>query len=390
MEQEFYNQGVEKAGAGDHAGAIEAFNRTLESNPEHTGAYFGRGLSRLSLGDATGALSDAGHVIRLNSNAAVAYNLRASAYRRLGELERAIAEFKKAAELYLEQKDAASCRRCLEAIQQLRPAPERPVEQPNPGTITANPEKEFYERILAKAQKGDRDGAMADITWALQVDSQDAKAYCCRGLLRWQQGEGRAALTDFNQALRLNSQDAVAYSYRGAVRVQLGDHQGAVADFNEALRIAPQDSSIYLNRGNAYRVMGNYLAAVADYEKVLQINPNDGKAYYYRGMAYACLEEVQKATEDYQQAAKLFFDRSDWTNYQKALESVKKLQSPATNQKEGKGGRQSQLKQRLLRLVGGHWSIAERLIEQAKVKTPGMSEEWYWEKVIYDLEQERG
>lgn len=48
------------------------------------------------------------------------------------------------------------------------------------------------------------------------------------------------------------------------------------------------------------------------------------------------------------------------------------------------------LRQRLLRLVGGYWEIAQRLIDQAKRYYPGMSEEWYMEKVIDDLERDRG
>jgi hypothetical protein len=43
-----------------------------------------------------------------------------------------------------------------------------------------------------------------------------------------------------------------------------------------------------------------------------------------------------------------------------------------------------------LRLVGGYWEIAQRLIDQAKYDYPGMSEEWYLQKVIGDWERDRG
>ncbi len=65
----------------------------------------------------------------------------------------------------------------------------------------------------------------------------------------------------------------------------------------------------------------------------------------------------------------------------------KKIQSPSI---ESKQTQYKMLRQRLLRLVGGYWEIAQRLIDQAKRYYPGMSEEWYMEKVIDDLERDRG
>jgi hypothetical protein len=49
----------------------------------------------------------------------------------------------------------------------------------------------------------------------------------------------------------------------------------------------------------------------------------------------------------------------------------------------------SDLQNRLLRLVGGYWDVATRLIDIAKRKNPGMPEHWYWEKVIEDIESDR-
>ncbi len=47
------------------------------------------------------------------------------------------------------------------------------------------------------------------------------------------------------------------------------------------------------------------------------------------------------------------------------------------------------LERRLLQLLRGDRTAAKRLIERAKEKNPGRSENWYWEKVIYDLERDR-
>ena len=48
-----------------------------------------------------------------------------------------------------------------------------------------------------------------------------------------------------------------------------------------------------------------------------------------------------------------------------------------------------ELRQRLFRMVQGDWNLAERLLNSARMNYPGQTEDWYWEKVIYDLERDR-
>jgi hypothetical protein len=44
---------------------------------------------------------------------------------------------------------------------------------------------------------------------------------------------------------------------------------------------------------------------------------------------------------------------------------------------------------RLYSLVGGNKKTATRLLESVRDRNPGRSEQWIWEKVIYDLERDR-
>ncbi|MBF2004954.1 tetratricopeptide repeat protein [Chlorogloeopsis fritschii PCC 9212] len=422
MNDDFYKRGLEKARQKDYAGAIEEFNHAiqlnpyfgeaylqrglayydlgnilhavsdyteaLKLNPESIEAYYCRALARVALKNFPGALKDVNQAIFLNSNYASAYNLRAIIHRKQGYIHDAIANFKKAAELYLQQKDKENCRLCLEKIKELQPK-EKPVlvRQISSQVPPIQSPQVYFTQLLEKAEKGDIRQALEDLNWALQVDPQDAQAYCCRGVVRCKQENYREAIADFNQALLLNFQDPIVYRNRGRARFHLGDHQGAIADFNRALQIQPQDALLYNARGNTYRAMGHYLAAIQDYTQALQLNPDDAQTYYNRGIAYAHLEEMQDAIADYQRAASIFCEKEDWGNYQQVLDSLKKIQSPSLELKQA---RQNILRQRLLRLVGGYWEIAQRLIEQAKRYYPGMSEEWYMEKVIDDLESDRG
>ncbi|MEA5567199.1 tetratricopeptide repeat protein [Anabaena sp. UHCC 0399] len=419
MNNDFYNQGLEKAKQKDYAGAIEDFSRAIQLTPYYVEAYLKRGLAyydsgailqavsdytealkinaesveayrcralaRLALKNLPGALEDVDKVIRLNINYAAAHDLRGIVRRKQGYIQDAIASFKKAADLYLLQKDTENCRLCLERIKQLQPA-QKSVTQPLITKSAPIPSvNDYFTQLLAKAEKGDTRQAIADLNWILQADSQDAQAYCCRGVVRCKMGNYREAIADFNQALQLNFQDAIVYRNRGKARSLLRDHQGAIADFNQAIQLQPQDALAYVARGNTYRAMGNYLGAIADYAHALQINPNDAQAYYNRGITYTFLEEMQNAIEDYQKAISIFCEQEDWENHQQVLDSLKQIQKSIPEAKQQKF---NILRQRLLRLVGGYWELAQRLIEQKKDYYPGMTEEWYMQKVIDDLERD--
>lgn len=420
MNIELYNQGLEKVKQKDYTGAIQDFTQILQEDPycisaylkrglayyesrsflqsvndytqllkldaENTEAYYYRALARLALKNLPSSLEDVEKVLRLDSKFAGAYDLKGTIRRKEGLIHEAIALFKKAAELYLEQKDAENCRLCMDKIKQLQPKDySKPEPKPNATTPVVTT-KDYFVQLLQKAEQGDTQGAMADINWILQADPKDAKAYCCRGVVRCKIGNYRDAIADFNQALQLNFQDPIVYRNRGKARSMLGDHQGALADFSQVLKMQPEDALVYTARGNTHRAMGNYLVAIEDYTKALQINPNDAQAYYNRGIAYTLLEEMPQAIADYQKAASIYCEKEDWENYQQVLNSLQKIQSSSP---EIANQRANTLRQKLLRLVGGQWAIAERLIQQQRDYLPGMGEDWYIQRVIDQLEHDR-
>ena len=43
----------------------------------------------------------------------------------------------------------------------------------------------------------------------------------------------------------------------------------------------------------------------------------------------------------------------------------------------------------LLGLVGGNATVAQRLVDDVSQRTPGRTEQWCWEKAIYDIERDR-
>ncbi len=51
-------------------------------------------------------------------------------------------------------------------------------------------------------------------------------------------------------------------------------------------------------------------------------------------------------------------------------------------------GVDERVRRRTISLMNNDLERIERLLENARQRTPGKSEQWYWEKILYDLERD--
>ncbi|GAB4379949.1 MAG: hypothetical protein Kow00121_35150 [Elainellaceae cyanobacterium] len=339
MDQNWYQQGIEKAGAGDLQGAIAAFNQALQQNPDWADAYYQRGrvcfnlgnlqqaitdytralfndrqnfavyyarsLAYLTDGQTEAAVDDIKQAILLKPNDAAAYHLLASARQKQSATEKAIASYKKAAELYLDRQDVANCRRCMEAIRQLQPTAftaTTPAQQP---TMPPANFDDFVQQALDKAKQRNYGAALDDLEWAIQLDPGDAKAYASRA----------------------------------KIYADLGDWYNAIANYRQA-------AQIFLDWAD---------------------KPN----------AQQMLDQIQQLEAVRKQAIKPV------TATSRNVASLPSSRSPST------GTLSRQVRYKLLQLVGDDRRIVAGLVDRLKQKYPNMPEDWYWEKAIYDLERDR-
>lgn len=427
MAQDYYQQGLAKAKAGDKRGAIADFDLALIATPEWAEVYYRRGLAyfdlgeiltavsdytqalnidsqhrdcsyaralaRLTLKNFPGALEDVERAILFGRDYAPAYQLKGLVCKKLAQYPAAIAAYKIAANLYLAQQDPQTSRQCLDLALSLQPKqidnPTFPTSKPLPPLTSP---EQFYTQLLEQAERGDLQGALDNANWAVQTSPHDAWVYACRGALYFKQGDRTAALTDFNRSIQIDPNSHVAYRGRGKLRNQMGDYRGAILDFDRALAIDPQDLFIYLARGNVRVSLYDYIAAIADFTKAIEIDPQEPSGYLHRAQTCTKLEELARAIDDYQMAANIYLERQDLPKYQDTLKQLQKLQraAPKSSPPPSRGQSQPQheaLRQRLYILVSGQWAIAQRLIDGLKEEYPGQSEDWYLERVIDNLEQ---
>lgn len=424
FQEDFYQQGLAKAKAGDRYGAVQAFSCAIASNGQLAEAYYQRGLVLFDLSDRQGAIADYDQALRLkpdaidvyiarsitrianndivaaqadiaqalviNPKSAIAHQLLGLTYKQQNQIEKAIATYKKAASLFLELKDEDNCRRCIESY--------KPLEAMLPPSTA-----DIFANVQQKIDKSDYINALIDLNWMLQIEPKNVKAFCLRGLTLGKLGDPEAAIKDLNQATFLEPQNIEVSISRGRIRLEIGDAQGAIADFNELLREYPSMAEIYSDRAKAHLKLKDYRTAIEDFSRSLSLNNKSPQLYCDRAEARYEFGDLKGAIDDYQLAANIWFNQSNMDRYRYALDRVNLWQSELEKQtKEGKRQLANaaatvdlmqmpslELQQRLLGLVGGNMAIAQRLIDIAKQDHPNMPEVWYWQKVIFDLESDQ-
>jgi len=115
----YNNRGLARVKLGDTEGALKDFNQALEVEPT-SAAYNNRGLARIKLGDIEGALKDFNQALEINPKYAEAFKNLAFIRAKQRNIHSAIADYQRAAELYLEEGATAQYQQSLDEIKKLQ------------------------------------------------------------------------------------------------------------------------------------------------------------------------------------------------------------------------------------------------------------------------------
>jgi tetratricopeptide (TPR) repeat protein len=119
-------------------------------------------------------------------------------------------------------------------------------------------------------------------------------------------GEYDKAIADYTEAIRIKPDYyADAYHNRGYTYKELGEYDKAIADYSEAIRINPDYADAYHNRGIVYRLMRANDKAIADFSEVIRLRPEYHMGYLARGVTYGKKGDKDKADADFAKAMEL-------------------------------------------------------------------------------------
>ncbi len=167
-----------------------------------------------------------------------------------------------------------------------------------------------FLRGYVKRQLGDNDGALTDLTKAIQLYGSQtspnvAMAHNDRALLLSETFKKYdEALREIDVSIAIMPNFALFYYNRADIKILKKDFNGALTDLNKAIELNPQFKYFY-NRANCYFELKQYQAAVADYTQAIKLKPKFEPAYFNRGLALFNLGQKQAACESVDSAANL-------------------------------------------------------------------------------------
>jgi Flp pilus assembly protein TadD len=176
--------------------------------------------------------------IALSPKSADLHNLRGIAYSKLGDADRADADFRKVSEL-LPRAAEAHMNRGVDFIRQ-----------------------------------GDYARAIEALTLATTINPKLATAFSNLGTAYQKKGDLDAAIQSYSRAIELRAKYPIAWANRAYSRHLKGEHDLAIADAKHALALDPALPMAHVNLGHALAGKGDAIEAARSFRRALSMTPD--------------------------------------------------------------------------------------------------------------------
>ncbi len=275
--------------AEQYAAAVGTLDQLLSSSVLMAEPWTLRAYAHFQLGQYDAAIADYSRAMLMEQNATCYYN-RALAYKRKGDLRRALADLDQAIALEPEAVVAifergnilAEMGQWEEAARYYQMAVER---APSYRAAWLNLGKAHMEM-----NRPDRAIQSIDAALALEIDS-GALLMRSRCLL-WQ-NRLHEAWQDALEALYLAPEAADVYYLIGRIEQQRGDHQAALRSFEVATELSDEPRYL-LAQAQALFELGDYYQAIQRCNEVLAAQPENPAAWQLRDLAYDQVERQHR------------------------------------------------------------------------------------------------
>ncbi len=209
--------------------------------------------------------------------------LLAQAYRRKGDLRRAIGLYRQAVAAAPEDTDARynlavtlqEAGQAAEARRAIREAIRRDPSRPEAHNALG----------IALSAEGKPLEALAEFDRAAELDARDARAQNNRGNVLRQLGRMDEAEQTYRRAIQLAPRYPDPLNGLGTLEVARQRPAAALPYFERALELAPQYHEVRLNLGIAFDTLGDAAAALASYREFLRVAAGDPNFATQRNVA---------------------------------------------------------------------------------------------------------
>jgi protein O-GlcNAc transferase len=318
----------------------QAHNEEASSRRESPAAAIGLARVAILLGQPENAIALLDKVLAAFPKSAEAVNYRGVALEALGELDRAVKEYKRAAKL--DPKLAVARfnlgrayglqKRWKEAVKELRTA----VRQ-DPGVAAYH-----YSLGIACQESGDTAGAIEAFSDCVEADPVDLDPQMTLADVLVSAGREDLAEQILDNARTLYPEEGAIYAALAALRLRVGDPAGAGGLLRLQTEATPQDLEAWLNLNLVALAVLDLQTAERSALRAVELAPEDWRGHYQLGMVYdagnlkdkaeaawrTAIEKAPLQWQPYNNLGTLLMEKSDdasWDEAARCLEAALSL-----------------------------------------------------------------
>jgi tetratricopeptide (TPR) repeat protein/serine/threonine protein kinase len=293
---------AEKGGRAELAEAAAEYSRCIERVPAAAGYMrVVRGNVYSRLGEYDKAIADYRRAIELNTNAAAHYNL-GRVLAEQGKLDEAIAVYRKDIELHhgwLSHDGLGVAlykqKKLDEAIAEYHKAIEIDPKSAGPHNNLG----------IALKDKGRLEEAIAECRKAIELDPQNPLYHLSAGGALRDQKKLDEAIAEYRLAILLDPKYVVGHTHLGVALRLKGRLDEALAAGRKAIELDPKDAAAHLGLGNTLYAKGQLDEAIAEYRKAIELDPKDAPAHLGLGNTLYAKGQLDEAIAEYRKAIEL-------------------------------------------------------------------------------------
>lgn len=177
----------------------------------------------------------------------------------------------------------------------------------------------LYNRGLIHERLGDWQSAIADYSASLKLRLDNAEGYLYRGLIFLDTGRLDEAIADFTRLHELEPDNQWALASRGIAYAWKQDPAAAERDFAAVTSIDPSNTVVLRGKALLSSQSGDIRAAVDHLTEALRLDPADAWSLRMRADLYWLLGEKEKARDDDDRLSRLSEDTEGASSQVKQL-----------------------------------------------------------------------
>jgi tetratricopeptide (TPR) repeat protein len=329
-----YEDGVRLLGESKYSEAISALNNALRmESGAYPEAHLAKGHALKAKGDYPEAANAYSQVLQYDANSAEAYNGRGESYMEMSPpvYDLALSDFQNA--LNLNRMDAAALSNMGHVQVTIGQNPQDAIRVLDEALeLRSDDARAYRDRGLARAMLREFDKATADLNKAVEADPTDYENYGTLATIHQFQEDYAQAADALTKAIenykpkKTGEPDTyiTGYIFRADVRLKLAETEtdaakrtaaleGVIADANAVLSVYedrfPESGYALFRRGRAERMLERYADAITSFKEAIQLVPPGqdinyiADAYLYRGISWYYIGSLDLARGDFEQAS---------------------------------------------------------------------------------------